>query len=105
MGGNFNHDFSFPRQQKLGLRIQDTEEGNGVKVLNVDDNSAAAKAGLKADDIITEIGGKKVMTTDEARDQLKENKDKTNYTIKVLRAGKEMSFDVKIPKKLKTANL
>ena len=47
------------RRQKLGLKIQDTEEGNGVKVLEVSDSSAAAAAGLKKDDVITEIGGTK----------------------------------------------
>ena len=68
-------------------------------------NSAAAKAGLKESDVITEIGGKKIINTDEARNELKENKDKTSYSIKALRNGKPMTFEVKIPKKLKTANL
>jgi serine protease Do len=95
----------FPRQQKLGLKIQDTEEGDGVKVLDTDKDSPAEKAGLKKDDIITEIGGKKVANTDEARDELMENAEKSSYNIKAKRNGSEMSFDIKIPKKLKTANL
>ncbi len=99
-GGN-----SFPRQQKLGLKIQDTEEGNGVKVLDTDKDSPAEKAGFKKDDIVTEIGGKKVTNTDEAREQLNENAEKSAYNIKANRNGSEMSFDIKIPKKLKTANL
>jgi serine protease Do len=92
-------------RQKLGLKIQDTEEGNGVKVLDADKDSPAEKAGLKKDDIVTEIGGKKVTNTDEAREQLQENAEKSAYTIKAKRNGTEMSFDIKIPKKLKTANL
>jgi serine protease Do len=95
----------FPRQQKLGLKIQDTEEGNGVKVLDTDKDSPAEKAGLKKDDIVTEIGGKKITNTDEAREQLMDNAEKSAYTIKAKRNGSEMSFDIKIPKKLKTANL
>ena len=95
----------FARQQKLGLKIQDTEDSKGVKVLEVDKDSPAEKAGLKKDDIVTEIGGKKVSNTDEVREQLHENHDKSAYTIKVKRNGSEMSFDIKIPKKLKTANL
>jgi serine protease Do len=95
----------FPRQQKLGLKIQDTEEGNGVKVLDADKDSPAEKAGLKKDDIVTEIGGKKIATTDDAREQLMENAEKSSYNIKAKRNGTEMSFDIKIPKKLKTANL
>lgn len=95
----------FPRQQKLGLRIQDTEDGGGVKVLDADKDSPAEKAGLQKDDIVTEIGGVKVNNTDDAREQLHENAGKPSYTIKAKRNGKEMSFDIKIPKKLKTADL
>ncbi|MGC4100475.1 PDZ domain-containing protein [Ferruginibacter sp.] len=97
--------FNMHRQQKLGLKIQDTEEGNGVKVLSTEKDSPAEKAGLKEGDVVTEIGGQKVANTDEARDQLQENAEKSAYTIKAKRNGSEMSFDIKIPKKLKTANL
>ncbi len=96
---------SYLRRQKLGLKIQDTETGNGVKVLDVDKDSPAEKAGLKKDDIVTEIGGKKVINTDEAREQLHDNMEKSAYNIKASRNGSIMSFDIKIPKKLKTANL
>ncbi len=96
---------NFPRQKKLGLKIQDTEEGGNVKVIGVDEESAAATAGLMKDDIITEINGTKINNTDDAREQLKPTEGKTNYTIKAKRNGKDMTFDVKIPKKLKTANL
>lgn len=107
-GSGNNYDFNFdtyPRQQKLGLKIQDTEEGNGVKVLDVDKDSPAEKAGLKKDDVVTEIGGKKVSNTDEVRDALHDNMEKSAYNIKAARNGNAMSFDIKIPKKLKTANL
>ncbi len=103
-----NQDFAdniFPRQKKLGLKIQDTEEGGNVKVIDVDAASAAEKAGLKKDDIITEINGQKISNTDDAREQLMGVAEKSAYTIKAKRNGTEMSFDVKIPKKLKTANL
>lgn len=106
--GSGNFDFNsdmFPRQQKLGVKIQDTEEGNGVKVLDVDKDSPAEKAGLKKDDIVTEIGGKKITNTDEMREELMENMEKSTYNIKATRNGNVVSFDIKIPKKLKTANL
>lgn len=104
-GMNFGENFLFSRGLKLGLKIQDTEESNGVKVLEVEEGSAGEKAGIKKDDIVTEIAGKPVTNTDEAREILAENRDKTAYTIKAKRAGSVMSFDVKIPKKLKTADL
>jgi serine protease Do len=95
----------FPRKQKLGLKIQDTEDGNGVKILDVDKDSPAEKAGLKKDDVLTEIGGHKVSNTDEARLQLMENLEKSAYSMKAKRNGSEMNFDIRIPKKLKTVNL
>jgi serine protease Do len=104
-GADVNGYFSFPRRQKLGLKIQDTEDGTGVKVLDVDKDSPAEKAGLKKDDIVTSIGGEKITNTDEAREQLQENAEKSTYTIKAKRNGSEMSFDIKIPKKLNTTNL
>jgi len=101
---DFNYDM-FPRQQKLGLKIQDTEDGKGVKVLAVDKDSPAEKAGLKKDDIVTEIGGNKVSNTDDVREQLHENQEKATYDIKATRNGNTINFEIKISKKLKTANL
>jgi serine protease Do len=111
-GTMFNDDYDFgenfnvyTRTQRLGLKIQDLEEGNGVKVLDVEEGSAAEKAGIKKDDIITEIGGEKVKNTDEAREQLHKNSDKSTYPITAKRNNADMKFDIKIPKKLKTTNL
>ena len=95
---------AFPRQKKIGLKLQDTEEGGNVKVINVEDSSAAAIAGLKKDDLITEINGNKINNTDDAREELVPEEDRKSYRIKVNRNGTEMLFDVKIPRKLKTAN-
>jgi serine protease Do len=96
---------SFPRQKKLGLKIQDTEEGGNVKVIEVEEGSAAEKAGLKKDDFITAIGGVKIENTDDAREQLMLSASKATYPIKAKRGNKEMDFEIKIPKKLKTADL
>ncbi len=50
---------------KLGLSVQDTDDGKGVKVIEVDDESNAAKAGVKNDDVITEVEGKATNSADE----------------------------------------
>ena len=96
--------FGFNRP-RLGLKIQDTEDEKGVRVLEVADSSAAFTAGLRKDDIITEVGDVKVENTDDAREQLAINHDKSSYPIKARRNGSEMNFTIKIPKKLRTANL
>ncbi len=102
---NFDNTLFEPSRKKLGLKIQDTEDGNAVKVLDVESTSAAATAGLQKDDLITEIAGVKVQNTDEAREQLQINKEKSSYSLKANRNGIEMSFTINIPKKLKTVNL
>ncbi len=102
---NFNESVFESRTPRLGLRIQDTEDGNSVKVLDVEEGSTSATAGLQKDDLITEIAGAKVQNTDDAREQLQINKEKSSYSIKAKRNGNEMTFTIKIPKKLKTANL
>jgi len=104
-GSDNGHGYVFGRTQKLGIKIQDTEESNGVKILSVDKDSPAEKAGLKTGDVLTEVGGKKVTNTDEARDELQSNAGKNAYNLKAKRDNREMNFDITIPKKLKTANL
>ena len=94
-----------PRTQRLGLRIEDTQEGNGVKILELTENAPAATAGLKVGDILTELNGKKITDTETARDAMQENIATSTYPVKVLRNGNVVNLTVIIPKKLKTANL
>ena len=90
---------------KLGLSVQDTDDGKGVKVIEVDEESNAAKAGLKENDIITSFNDKEVNSADEVAKLVKENKDKPTINLKVKRAGKTQNVEVKMPRKLKTADL
>jgi serine protease Do len=90
---------------KLGLSVQDSDDGKGVNIINVDEESNAAKAGLKEEDVITEIDGKAVNSADEVARIIRESKDKVSVMMKVQRKGKTQSMEVKIPRKLKTADL
>ncbi|WP_315819987.1 PDZ domain-containing protein [Paraflavitalea speifideaquila] len=93
------------RGPRLGIKAQDTEEGKGVKVLDVDDESAAAKAGIKEDDIITEFNGKVVNSADELAEAARESREKASVTVKLTRDGKSQTVEIKTPRKLRTANL
>lgn len=95
----------FYNRPQLGIRIQETEEGNGVKVLDVNDASVAEKAGIKKDDIITAIDGTAIKSAEEAKKKITELKDKSSYGVTVLRDNQTVQVEVKIPKKLKTADL
>lgn len=90
---------------KLGLSVQDTDDGKGVKVIEVDKESNAEKAGIKNDDIITEVDGKAINNTDDMVRVVKESKDKVSVMIKLKRDGKTQNVEVKMPRKLKTADL
>jgi serine protease Do len=90
---------------RLGLSVQDTDDGKGVKVIDVDDESNAYKAGIREDDIITEVDGKTVNSADEVAKIIKDNKEKSSVMIKLSRGGKTQNIEVKMPRKLKTADL
>lgn len=103
---NFNFDFpGFDRHPKLGIKAQETDEGKGVKVLEVDEDSPAAKAGLKEGDIITEMNGQQINNVDVLRDSAMEAISKGSFGVKYTREGKAAETTIKIPKKLKTADL
>lgn len=90
---------------KLGLSVQDTDDGKGVKVIEVDDESNAAKAGVKENDIITHVNDKEVNSADEIAKIVRENKEKISIRLQVKREGKSQNIEVKMPRKLKTADL
>ena len=105
-----DHDFTktfkaFGGGPKLGARIEDADDDAGAKITKVEEGSAAEKAGLKANDVITEVNGKKVKNVQDVRHELMEVKDKTTYTIKAKRGGSEMSFEIKVPKKVNKADI
>jgi len=76
-----------------------------VNVLQVEDSSAAFKSGLKKGDIIIQFDGAEVNSTNELIDQMEEARNKSVIQVKILRAGKTQDIDIKIPRKLKTAEL
>jgi serine protease Do len=90
---------------KLGMAVQDTDDGKGVKVLDVDGDGTASKAGIKEDDIITHIDDKAVNSADEISKLMKEKKDQPTVRFQVNRGGKTQNIEVRVPRKLKTVDL
>ncbi len=56
-GGGGGGGFGGPR---LSAGFRGEDESDGVKVTTVQENSSAAKAGLKVDDLVTTVDGKKI---------------------------------------------
>jgi serine protease Do len=95
---------NFPNHHpKLGLEIQDTEDEKGVKITDVEDGSSAEKNGLKTGDIILSIDEQKIANVADAKAAIR--KDKQSLKFNMLRDGKPLQLEVKLPKILKKATL
>jgi len=80
-----NFSFSVSGRARLGIDAEDLEgdfgnyfgapDGEGVLVRNVLENSPAAKAGLKAGDVITSMDGERIHSARELREKLMMKKD------------------------------
>ena len=92
-------------QGRLGIKAQDTEDEKGVKVLSVDADSHAAKSGIKEGDIIHQFDGEEVNSATELAAAARQARDKNNIKLRISRDGKSQDMEIKIPKKLRTANL
>jgi serine protease Do len=103
MPREFNMTFNNP--MKFGIRAQDTEDGKGVKVLDVDDESMAAKAGIKEGDIITRFDGKEINTATALTEAAHTAKEKASVKVTLIRDGKTQEVEVHVPKRLRTADL
>ncbi len=90
---------------KYGMSIEDNADGDGVKITGVDSASNAMKAGIKENDIITEVEGKPIKGTDELKDALGDVEDKSNINVKVLRNGSTENITLRVPKLIKKADL
>ncbi|WP_018630509.1 PDZ domain-containing protein [Niabella aurantiaca] len=109
--GNGNRNFRFygspdweSNTPRIGIRIQDLEKGEGVKILDVDKGSDADKAGLKNGDIVKEINSQAVNNTDQASRLIRGSR-KASIDFKISRNGKSQQITVTQSARIKTADL
>lgn len=98
------HEF-YGNSLKFGIRAQDAEDGKGVKVLDVDDESTAAKAGIKEGDVITRFDGKDINSVTALTEAARGAREKISVKVTIVRDGKVQEIEVKVPRKLRTADL
>ncbi len=92
----------------LGISIDDVDaeladalgiEGrNGARVMQVVPGAPAAKAGIKAGDIVLAVSGKGVTGSADLRNQVASERPGTKVVLKVLRDGKEIEVPVVLGK-------
>jgi serine protease Do len=117
-GSNFDYDFSQSfgnsqgsnyvfsgRKPRLGLQVQDVEDGVGVKVLDVNKDTPAEKAGLQKDDVITQINGVEVKGVDDVRSSIKDVKEGESVKVTYKRGGSTQTAEIKFPKPVKKASI
>jgi serine protease Do len=95
--------FAFGNHRRIGVSTMELTkqladyfgiaDGKGVLVTSVSDNSPAAKAGLKAGDIITSIDGDKVEGAGDLARGINKNKD-GDVTLEVIRDRKQRTIKV-----------
>jgi S1-C subfamily serine protease len=90
---------------KIGFTVQDIEDRDAVKIIEIKDGSQAEKAGLKKGDFITSIDGRLVKATDDVLRALRPSKDRVSVSFGIERSGKTQTIEVRLPKKIKTAEL
>ncbi|MFT4094926.1 MAG: PDZ domain-containing protein [Niabella sp.] len=76
-----------PNKAMLGVTTEKDE--NGVKIVSVNNESAAEKAGLKEGDLITGVDNKQITAPDELSQSLKDKKPGDKATITYIRDGKK----------------
>ncbi len=104
MGENFGQ-FLFDDDPKMGISIEDLTEGSGAKVLDVTEGSPAAKAGIAKNDIITSVDGSSICDVATLQEKAANLKAGDNIALKLTRDGKSKEVTIKIPKKVKKANI
>ncbi|HWO58178.1 MAG TPA: PDZ domain-containing protein [bacterium] len=68
----------------------------GVLVNEVEKDSPAEKAGLKAGDVIVEVGHRKVYDTDDVRRAIQRAEDGDKVAVRVLRGKEDLTVDVTV---------
>ena len=99
--GDEDFQIKFPRaanKGELGVQLGEALSQSGVHILKVNKNSAAKNAGLKSGDIITEIDGQKMSTTNDIIEALKAKKAGETVDISYLRNNSAYKTPVTLKK-------
>jgi S1-C subfamily serine protease len=104
--GKVNHPYIGVRMATLNNATRETIDRNlegstriqadrGVVIIDVAQGSPAARAGLRAGDVIQEINGRSVNTADEVQQVVESSQIGNNLPIRVNRSGQNVSLSVR----------
>jgi membrane-associated protease RseP (regulator of RpoE activity) len=111
--GNFFFGKNFPTKIKIdrpsvyiGIKLQDLEgqlgeyfgaqDGKGVLITEVIEDSPAEKSKLKSGDVVVKIAGEKIKDAGDISKTLRDRKDGETVEVIVIRNGKEKTIEVNL---------
>jgi S1-C subfamily serine protease len=83
----------------IGVQVKVGPDGKGLQVVDAFADSPAAKAGVKADDLILKVDGKDVGRLADFVEQIRGTKPGTRLVLIVKRDGQEMRLRVTVGKR------
>lgn len=77
-----------PTHARLGVEVADYADGNGAVVKTVESGAAAAKAGLRPNDVITKVDGQVIANSDDLIATIRGERPGQTATLTVLRGSR-----------------
>ena len=90
---------------KIGLSVQDTEDGKGVQVTGVTADGAAAKSGIQLNDRVLRFDEIATNEVYALRMALERSRDKRSVMVHLKRGGKDVHVELIFPRQLNKAEL
>jgi len=78
----------------IGIHVGDATNGSGAMISSVSAGTPAAKAGLKAGDVITALDGKAITKADDLTASITAHTPNDKVTLTITRDGKTLKIDV-----------
>jgi putative serine protease PepD len=80
----------------LGVQLRDSSSTNGAAIVLVRPDTPASKAGLKAGDVVTALGGKDISTASELRAAINARRPGDSVSLTYRRSGQSHTVTVKL---------
>lgn len=80
----------------LNVIVMAVKDMEGVRITDLIENGAAARAGLRKDDVITEVSGRTINDQKSLRETLDEFRPNDTVTVRVKRGDDELTVKVKL---------
>ncbi len=101
----YRQNMASNQSPKIGVRVEDRADGEGVLVYEVVENSAAQKAGIEKNDVIVVFHSKEIASVDDLMEAIADAKSKDKVFVDIKRNGVKRQISLNIPKNLKKRDL